>query len=38
MMLVGAWRSSVARLSGGQKVAGSIPVTPTRKFNEVTYK
>ena len=25
----GAWRSSVARLSGGQKVAGSNPVAPT---------
>ena len=29
MLLVGAWRSSVARLSGGQKVAGSNPVAPT---------
>ncbi len=27
----GVWRSLVARLTGGQKVAGSNPVTPTFK-------
>lgn len=27
----GVWRSLVARLTGGQKAAGSSPVTPTRR-------
>ena len=29
----GLWRSLVARLSGGQKVAGSNPVSPTSQTN-----
>ena len=28
--LVGAWRSLVARLSGGQEVVGSNPAAPTK--------
>ena len=27
---VGAWRSLVARLTGGQKVVGSNPIAPTK--------
>ncbi len=30
----GTWRSLVAHLTGGQGVAGSNPVVPTRKFIE----
>src|SRR5690606_34012929 len=35
----GTWRSLVARLTGGQKVAGSNPVVPTdaSDFESVTY-
>ena len=28
---IGAWRSLVARLTGGQEAAGSSPVAPTNK-------
>ncbi len=30
MGIVGAWRSLVARFAGGEEVAGSNPVAPTR--------
>jgi hypothetical protein len=34
MLAIGAWRSLVAHLPGGQRVAGSNPVAPTKNSNK----
>ena len=34
---VGAWRSLVAHLTGGQGVVGSNPAAPTNLFNRLGY-
>jgi hypothetical protein len=35
--MFGLWRSLVARPSGGRKVAGSSPASPTTEFSKRSY-
>ena len=35
VLVIGVWRSLVARLSGGQEVVGSNPATPTRSCKKI---